>query len=67
MTRQFIKDYRHARAPLYQKHVITRLTGPSLSTLYRLEQDGTFPRRRLLGWNTIGWLADEEVQVWYRA
>jgi prophage regulatory protein len=46
-----------------RKSEITRLTGLSLSTIYRLEQDGTFPRRRLLGRNAVGWLA-REIVAW---
>lgn len=38
---------------------ITRKTGLSLSTIYRLEQNGGFPRRRVLGPNSVGWLASE--------
>ena len=38
---------------------IARRTGLSLSTIYRLEQNGGFPRRRALGPNSVGWLASE--------
>jgi prophage regulatory protein len=46
-----------------RKSEITQLTGLSLSTIYRLEQDGSFPQRRLLGRNAVGWLA-REVVAW---
>jgi prophage regulatory protein len=42
---------------------LTRKTGLSLSTIYRLEQNGSFPRRRSLGPNSLGWL-ESEVDHW---
>lgn len=38
---------------------LTHMTGLSLSTIYRFEQNGGFPRRRVLGPNSVGWLASE--------
>jgi predicted DNA-binding transcriptional regulator AlpA len=42
---------------------VTRLTGLSRTTLWRLERQGTFPRRIRLGLNSVGW-REEEVQNW---
>jgi len=45
---------------------ITHRTGLSLSTIKRLEQDGTFPRRRSLGPHAIGWI-ESEVNEWLQS
>jgi len=42
---------------------LTRMTGLSLSTIWRLEQDETFPRRRSLGLSAVGWL-ESEINNW---
>jgi predicted DNA-binding transcriptional regulator AlpA len=42
---------------------VTRLTGLSRTTLWRLERQGKFPTRIRLGLNSVGW-RDEEVQHW---
>jgi prophage regulatory protein len=42
---------------------VTRLSGLSRTTLWRLERQGTFPRRIRLGLNSVGW-REEEVQNW---
>jgi prophage regulatory protein len=42
---------------------LIRKTGLSLSTIWRLEQDGAFPSRRALGPNSVGWL-ESEVDSW---
>jgi predicted DNA-binding transcriptional regulator AlpA len=42
---------------------VTRLTGLSRTTLWRLERQGKFPTRIRLGTNSVGW-RDEEVQHW---
>jgi predicted DNA-binding transcriptional regulator AlpA len=42
---------------------VTRLTGLSRTTLWRLERQGKFPTRIRLGVNSIGW-RDEEVRHW---
>jgi prophage regulatory protein len=42
------------------------LVSLSKSTVWRLEQQGRFPRRRRLGFRAVGWLASE-VQEWMRA
>jgi prophage regulatory protein len=38
-------------------------TGLSPSTIWRYEKAGTFPRRRQLGPNSVGWIV-EEVDAW---
>lgn len=38
---------------------VTSLTGLSRSTIYRLMGDGSFPRQRKLGPNSVGWLHGE--------
>ena len=45
---------------------IIHKTGLSLSTIWRLERDGTFPRRRSLGPQAIGWL-ESEVNDWLQS
>jgi len=37
--------------------------GLSDTTIWRLERDGKFPKRILLGGNSVGWL-NEEVDAW---
>jgi len=39
------------------------LTGLSKSTLWRLEKDGRFPRRRKISTRAVGWLSSE-VESW---
>lgn len=42
---------------------ITRLTGLSRTTLWRLERLGKFPARVRLGVNSVGWRSDE-IESW---
>jgi prophage regulatory protein len=42
---------------------VTRLTGLSRTTLWRLERQGEFPSRVRLGLNSIGW-REEEIARW---
>jgi len=42
---------------------VTRLTGLSRTTLWRLERSGNFPPRVRLGANSVGWVEDE-VHEW---
>jgi predicted DNA-binding transcriptional regulator AlpA len=42
---------------------VTRLTGLSRTTLWRLERQGKFPTRIRLGLNSVGW-RDDEVRRW---
>ena len=41
------------------------MTGLSESTIWRLEQQGEFPRRRRISKHAIGWL-ESQVQKWIR-
>lgn len=45
---------------------VRTLTGLSRATIWRLERDGRFPARRLLGVNSVGWLRSE-VQGWVQS
>ena len=49
--------------PVLRTPEVTRLTGLSRTTLWRLERRGVFPRRIRLGANSVGWLEDE-VEEW---
>lgn len=51
----------HAKTVLRTPEV-TSLTGLSRSTIYRLMNDGSFPRQRKLGPNSVGWLQGEIAQ-----
>ena len=42
---------------------VTKLTGLSRTTLWRLESNGEFPPRVRLGLNSVGWRKDE-VDNW---
>lgn len=42
---------------------VTKLTGLSRVTIWRLERRGDFPHRRQLGRNSVGWL-DREIHEW---
>ena len=44
-------------------HDVTRVTGLSRTTLWRLERRGEFPRRLRLSQNSCGWLA-KEIDDW---
>jgi prophage regulatory protein len=44
---------------------VLHIAGLSTSTLRRLEQEGSFPRRRQLGESSVGWVASE-VDEWIR-
>jgi prophage regulatory protein len=46
-----------------RKNECERMTGLSRSTLWRLEREGSFPRRRKLSANAVGWL-ENEVRIW---
>ena len=39
------------------------ICGLSIVTIYRLEKDGKFPRRKKLGNNAVGWLLSD-IQAW---
>lgn len=54
---------RNNEHPYYMgKDEVTRLTGMSASTLYRLEKKGEFPTRRRLGENSNRWLSTEVLE-----
>lgn len=42
---------------------VLELTGLSKSTLRRMEQQGTFPKRTKLSRRAIGWL-ESEIRAW---
>ena len=42
---------------------LQRLVGLSRRTIYRLEKAGHFPKRRMLGSNSIGWLL-KDINEW---
>lgn len=44
---------------------LIRMTGLSPSTIWRLEQEGEFPRRRKIGSSAIGWL-ESEIDDWLK-
>ena len=49
--------------PILRTNEVSRITGLSRTTLWRLERKGAFPRRIRLGANSVGW-RDDEVQEW---
>lgn len=42
---------------------VRKAAGLSRTTIWRKEKDGTFPRRRKLSANAVGWLRSE-VEAW---
>jgi prophage regulatory protein len=42
---------------------VTKLTGLSRMTIYRLERAGEFPKRRLLSKNSVAWF-EEDILRW---
>lgn len=42
---------------------VKRMVGLSRTTIWRLERDGRFPRRRLIGIRAIGWAA-VDIRDW---
>jgi len=43
--------------------VVEQATGLSRTTIWRKERDGSFPARRKLSTNTVGWLRSE-IEEW---
>lgn len=43
---------------------VLEITALSRATIWRKEQDGTFPRRVRLGDNSVGWYSDE-IEDWF--
>ncbi len=63
-TRQSRPTTDHGDQPLLVRGIsrlpqVQTLTGLSRSTIYRKEIRGTFPKRRRLGDNSVGWLTSE--------
>ncbi len=63
-TRQPRPATDHGDQPLLVRGIsrlpqVQTLTGLSRSTIYRKEIGGTFPKRRRLGDNSVGWLTSE--------
>lgn len=42
---------------------VVEITGLSKATLWRLERDGKFPKKRQLSANAVGWIASE-IEEW---
>jgi prophage regulatory protein len=42
---------------------VMQLTGLSRMTIYRLERDGNFPKRRRLSENSVAWL-ESDIALW---
>jgi prophage regulatory protein len=42
---------------------VMSLTGLSRMTIYRLERDGNFPKRRRLSQNSVAWL-ESDISAW---
>jgi prophage regulatory protein len=42
---------------------VMQLTGLSRMTIYRLERDGKFPKRRRLSQNSVAWL-ESDIAAW---
>lgn len=48
---------------LIRKPELTRMTGLSPSTLWRLEKSGEFPARRQIGPNSVAWF-EKDIRDW---
>ena len=48
---------------IIRKPELRKMTGLSDSSIWRREQEGTFPLRRSLGGRAVGWFYDE-VLTW---
>jgi prophage regulatory protein len=55
-----------SRLRLLRFPAIRERTGPSRTTIWRLERRGDFPRRHLIFTNALAWV-EEEVLEWLRA
>jgi prophage regulatory protein len=51
------------RIQIIRLPAVCALTGLSASTIYRLDRAGSFPPRRQLSANAVGWLLSE-VETW---
>lgn len=52
------QDERNLRLPAVRK-----ISGLSTSTIWRLEREGLFPKRRKIGKRAVGWLLSD-VNAW---
>ena len=49
--------------PLFiRRNQLKQITGLSPSTIWRLEAEGAFPRRRKLSAGTVGWIYEEVLR-----
>jgi prophage regulatory protein len=48
-----------ARPLFIRRNQIKQITGLSPSTIWRLESEGIFPKRRKIGHGCVGWLYSE--------
>jgi prophage regulatory protein len=46
--------------------VVVTKTGLSRTSVWRLEREGTFPKRRQLGTRSVGWV-ESEVEAWMKS
>ena len=54
------------RERVIRKNELLGMVGLSDATIWRMERDGTFPKRLRLGGNSCGWL-ESEVNGWLSA
>lgn len=47
------------KVKVLRQPAVSQLTGLSRSSLYRLEAEGTFPKRVILSINSVGWYEHE--------
>ena len=47
----------------YRSPAVQELSGLSETTIWRLEKDGQFPRRRRISGNIVAWRSDE-IEAW---
>lgn len=50
---------------ILRRREVIRRVGYSLVHIYRLEKQGTFPKRVKLGPNSVGWI-ESEIEAWIR-
>ena len=50
---------------ILRQPAVQERTGLGRTTVWRMERDGRFPRRRQIGGGIVGWLASE-VDEWIR-
>jgi prophage regulatory protein len=62
-TKQMENEQKKER--IIRKSEMLARTGLSDATIWRLERQGTFPKRLRLGGNSCGWL-ESELDDWFR-